>query len=263
MGRPGDSLRHRTARPAAATEFRHRAGGLAAAPDHCDSRRKDSAGGTAITTSITEPPGIAAATAPRRRARRQAPTVRRQDLLAVTVTCLARLGPRGTTGREICRRAGVSHGLLRHYFRNPDNLLYETYEELCDSFIARFEAVLRDPALAPWQALDRFFAVLFSEEWASGDLLGAWTAFWTMVRSNAQFAAKSEEHNARLRDLLAQAIGRLPTRGGGMPAEDAVPVVSAVMDGLWLDCCLSPARTSRERALDLCSATVRRLLPPA
>ena len=69
------------------------------------------------------------AVTPRRRVRRQAPTVRRQDLLAVTISCLARLGARGTTGREICRQAGVSHGLLRHYFKNPENLLLETYQE--------------------------------------------------------------------------------------------------------------------------------------
>lgn len=199
---------------------------------------------------------------PRQRAQRQAPTVRRQDLLAVTVSCLARLGPRATTGREICRQAGVSHGLLRHYFTNPANLLYETYEELCDSFVVRFEAVLQDDTLEPWDALDRFFAVLFSEEWANTDMFGAWIAFWPMVRRDEQFAAKSEEHNARLGELLAQAMSRLPTRGGGMPLADAVPVVSAVMDGLWLDFCLSPTRTTRERGLELCSRTVRRLIPP-
>lgn len=204
-----------------------------------------------------------AADAPRARARRQSPTVRRQDLLAVTVKCLATLGPRGTTGREICRQAGVSHGLLRHYFRNPENLLYETYEELCDHFIARFEAVLVDESLQPWEALDRFFAVLYSEEWSNTDLLGAWMAFWALVRTNPEFAAKSEQHNARLRELLALAISRLPTTGHTVATEDAVVIISGVMDGLWLDYCLSPARMSRERALELCCLTARRLLPPA
>ena len=200
---------------------------------------------------------------PRPRAKRQAPTVRRQDLLAVTIRCLARLGPKATTGREICRQAGVSHGLLRHYFSNSKNLLYETYSELCDQFVGRFEAVLADETLAPWDALDRFFGVLYSEEWANSDLFGAWIAFWPMVRSQEDFAAKSEEHNARLRELLALAISRLPTRGEALPTEDAVVVVSAVMDGLWLDFCLSPTRTPRERALDLCCRTVRKLIPPA
>jgi len=199
---------------------------------------------------------------PRRRARRETPTVRRQDLLAVTISCLARLGPKGTTGREICRQAGVSHGLLRHYFRNPDNLLFETYEELCDHFLARFEAELLTPHADPREALDCFFAVLFSEEWASADLLGAWMAFWTLVRSNEAFAAKSEAYNARLRELLERAVARLPTSGSGMRAADVVPILSAVMDGLWLDFCLSPSRLSRERAIALCSLTLRQLVPP-
>lgn len=94
---------------------------------------------------------------PRRRTTRQAPEVRRQDLLAVTISCLATLGPRGTTGREICRRAGVSHGLLRHYFTNPSNLLLETYQDLCDTFIARFRQELAVPHPDPWQALERHF----------------------------------------------------------------------------------------------------------
>jgi AcrR family transcriptional regulator len=71
----------------------------------------------------------------RPRVRRQPPAERRQELLAATVTCLARLGPRGATGREICREAGVSHGLLRHYFANPDNLLLETYRMLWTQYL--------------------------------------------------------------------------------------------------------------------------------
>jgi AcrR family transcriptional regulator len=199
---------------------------------------------------------------PRRRVRRQIPTVRRQDMLAVTISCLARLGPKATTGREICRQAGVSHGLLRHYFRNPNNLLFETYEELCDHFLASFEAELLAPHADPRAALHGFFAVLFSEEWASSDLLGAWMAFWTLVRTDAAFAAKSESYNARLRTLLERAVARLPSGGGGVRSADLVPILSAVMDGLWLDFCLSPSRLSRERAVELCCVTLRQLAPP-
>lgn len=195
------------------------------------------------------------------RVQRQPPEERRQDLLAATITCLARLGPRATTGREICRQAGVSHGLLRHYFVNPDNLLLETYQQLCDHFLARFEAELLTPHADPWEALDHFFAVLFSDEWASSDILGAWMAFWTLVRSNDEFAEVSEDYNRRLRALLDTAFSRLPHKAGGLARSDAIPILSAVMDGLWLDYCLSPSRLSRERALALCSLTLRRIAP--
>lgn len=204
--------------------------------------------------------GKATPSEPRRRARRESPVVRRQDLLAVTISCLARLGPRGTTGREICRQAGVSHGLLRHYFQNPENLLLETYQELCDAFIARFEEELV-PADDPWEALDRFFATLFSEEWASSDILGAWMAFWTLVRSREEFAQVSEEFNQRLRALLRTAVSRLPRRKGALPPDEVATILSAVMDGLWLEFCLSPTRLPRDDALALCSKTLRQLVP--
>ena len=195
------------------------------------------------------------------RVQRQLPEERRKDLLAVTISCLARLGPRATTGREICRQAGVSHGLLRHYFDNPENLLLETYQQLCDHFLERFEAELLAPGADAWEALDGFFAVLFSEEWASSDILGAWMAFWTLVRSNDEFAEVSESYNRRLRALLDIAFSRLPSRPDGLAREDAVPILSAVMDGLWLDFCLSPSRLSRDRALALCSLTLRQIAP--
>jgi len=196
---------------------------------------------------------------PRRRVSRQTPTVRRQDLLAVTISCLARLGPRGTTGREICRQAGVSHGLLRHYFRNPDNLLLETYQELCDGMIARFAEEMAAPQHDPWETIDRFFAVLFSDEWSNPDILGAWIAFWTLVRSNEEFAAVSEDYNRRLREMLVAAVSRLPA--GPVPVDDLAALLSAVMDGLWLDFCLSPERLPRERALELGKLTLRRFAP--
>lgn len=195
------------------------------------------------------------------RGQRQYSEDRRKELLAVTISCLARLGPRGTTGREICRQAGVSHGLLRHYFDNPENLLLETYQQLCDHFLERFEQELNAPSDDPWENMDRFFAVLFSEEWASSDILGAWMAFWTLVRSNEEFAEVGEAYNRKLKQLLNNALARIPPQPHGIAREDSIAILSAVMDGLWLDYCLSPSRLSRDRALELCSLTLRQIAP--
>lgn len=195
-----------------------------------------------------------------RKAVRRAPDIRRQDLLAVTISCLARLGPRGATGREICRQAGVSHGLLRHYFSNPENLLLETYQELCDGFIARFEAEFSAGHDDPWHILDRLFEVHFTDEWSNPDILGAWIAFWTLVRSNADFATVSDSYNARLQGLLGRAIARLPA--GPVPPGDIAVLLSAALDGLWLDASLSPERLPRQRALELARTLLRRLAPP-
>lgn len=195
----------------------------------------------------------------RARAKRQAPLLRRQDLLAVTVSCLARLGPRGTTGREICRQAGVSHGLLRHYFRNPDNLLLETYEQLCDQLLAHLEAEITPFEADPWQALHHFFVAVFSEEWASPDIIGAWMVFWQLVRSREDFAAVSISFNLRQRALLERVVSRLPARPAALPLADSIAILSAVLDGLWIDFYLSEARTPGDRCISLCEQTARRL----
>lgn len=193
---------------------------------------------------------------------RQMPSVRRQDLLAVTVSCLARLGPRGATGRAICREAGVSHGLLRHYFRNPENLLLETYEQLCEQLFDWMTAAVGAGDAAgddPWAQLHRLFQAVFAPEWSNADLIAAWMAFWQLARSRDDFAQVSESFNLRQRALLESVVGRLPQGPRTPPLADAVAILSAVMDGLWIELYLSQARTPAERCVALCEETARRL----
>lgn len=193
------------------------------------------------------------------RARRESPLVRRKDLLAATVSCLARLGPRGTTGREICRQAGVSHGLLRHYFRNPDNLLFETYEQLCEDMLAHLEAAASPFAADPWDALHRYFVAVFSDDWASADIIGAWMVFWQQARSRDDFADVSDHFNRQQRALLEQLVTRLPIPATALPMADAIALLSAVLDGLWIEYYLSDARTPRTRCIALSDQAARRL----
>lgn len=204
-------------------------------------------------------PGKAPASAPRPRVRREDPEVRRQELLRATVTCLARLGPNGTTGREICRQAGVSHSLLRHYFGNPQTLLLEAYSQLCDGFIARLETDL-DGQDDPWKAFDTLFRLHLSEEWAGSDVLGAWIAFWTLVRARGDFAEVRDSFSERLARLIAGIIARLPERKDGPVPANAASIIGGVMDGIWLEYGLSSKPMSRDHAIALCNETARRVL---
>lgn len=194
------------------------------------------------------------------RQRRKGPEERRQELLAATITCLSKLGPRAATGREICRQAGVSHGLLRHYFGTPEVLFLEAYRDLCDRFLREFERSQGDPGQDPWAALNGFFKTLFSPEWSSSEMLDAWSGFWTLVRSDPAFAQVSEAFNQRLRELLVDALRRLPAKAPPrIGFENAALIVSAVMDGLWLDLSIAPDRLTRARAVELCQVTIAEL----
>jgi AcrR family transcriptional regulator len=57
---------------------------------------------------------------------RLGPQDRREQLMAATVVVLAEHGFRGTTAESIAREAGVSKGLLWHYFSELDSLFEQT-----------------------------------------------------------------------------------------------------------------------------------------
>src|ERR1044072_8667415 len=58
---------------------------------------------------------------------RAEPDARRQSLIEAAARVLAERGAAGASVRVICAEAGVSPGLLRHYFDGIDALIAETY----------------------------------------------------------------------------------------------------------------------------------------
>lgn len=66
------------------------------------------------------------------RARRQRKTAdaRREEIIRATTTVVAELGYANATLTEITQRAGVSKGLLWHYFRDRDDLMQQAVEYL-------------------------------------------------------------------------------------------------------------------------------------
>ena len=58
---------------------------------------------------------------------RETPDFRRQSLIEATARCLAKHGAQGISVRAICAEAGVSPGLLRHYFTGINDAIAEAY----------------------------------------------------------------------------------------------------------------------------------------
>ena len=55
---------------------------------------------------------------------------RREELIAATLDCIAEAGIEGATVRQIAARAGVTPGLIRHYFMTKDQMLQAAYRQL-------------------------------------------------------------------------------------------------------------------------------------
>ena len=66
----------------------------------------------------------------RRSYHRASEAERRDDLIAATLDCIAEVGIQGATVRQIAARAGVTGGLIRHYFTSKDQMLQAAYRQL-------------------------------------------------------------------------------------------------------------------------------------
>ena len=178
---------------------------------------------------------------------------RRDALVNATIRCLARLGPRATSVREICAEAGVSPGLLRHYFEGKDDLVAQSYMQLTAKLNGKVEAFLLDPDRDPEQRLEQLFIHILTEEWVSDEILGVWVAFWSLQRSDKRLSDLHRVYNRVFRNLIGQVLAELAEqRGITTNIRLSAISLSALLDGLWLELCLDPEEFSAAEGISLC-----------
>ena len=176
---------------------------------------------------------------PRQSFIRAEPDARRQSLIEACARCLATLGAGGTSVRAICTEAGVSPGLLRHYFSGIDALVAETYRWTG----ARVSRALADAvAQAPATSRARLLAYLtasFRPPIASPDLLATWLAFWSLTKTDPAIAnVHAEIYRGYRKDLEALIVALDPKVGNHRLTAIAL---TALVDGLWLELSLGSA----------------------
>lgn len=165
---------------------------------------------------------------------RESPDVRRQALVAAAEAVLAREGVAGTSVRSICAEAGVSPGLLRHYFDGVDALVAAAYETVGQRIDAALEAAVAAAGPDPRARITAYLTASFAPPVLDPQLLATWIAFWSLVKTKpdigAIHAAGYAAYRARLESLLADC--------GARETRLAAVALTAVVDGLWLELCL-------------------------
>lgn len=178
---------------------------------------------------------------------REAADVRRVALIEATCAALAEAGLAGISVRSICARAGVSPGLLRHYFAGIDDLVCAAYAATSARMDAIFDAAIDAAAPDPSARLYAYLTASFRPPVTDPALLGSWTGFWALARTNARAAqihrAGYAAYRARLAGLL-EACGLAPNQA----AREAI-ALTALVDGLWLELVLDPATFGSKGAI--------------
>ncbi len=161
------------------------------------------------------------------------PDRRAADLIAACAHVLATAGARGATVRAICDRAGVSPGLLRHYFSGLGALIAATYVHVAQGVTRALADAMEAAGTDPQARLIAYVTASFRPPIAAPELLATWAAFWSLVRSDPAIASLHTEVYAGYRDALQ----KLLMAAGVSPADapQAAVAITALVDGLWLE----------------------------
>src|SRR5215831_18130079 len=167
--------------------------------------------------------------------RDEAEDARRVQLVEVTIDSLAEVGFVGTTLAEIAGRAGVSPGLVAHYFGDKDGLLEATFRTLARVVAVRMRerfALARTPRARVQAVID---ANLGPENFdrRTGN---AWLAFWGQV---LHFEGLKRVQTAYQRRMLSNLRSDLRRMIPGESARSLAAMIAAMIDGVWLRAALS------------------------
>lgn len=164
--------------------------------------------------------------------------VRRQDLIAACAACLAEDGPKGASVRAICRRAGVSAGLLTHYFDGIDDLVLATYRTTAERVNRAVAEAMEAAGPDPRAGLEAYVTASFRPPVLDPGLLATWLAFWSLTKSDPAVARLHGELYADFRRGLELALRACLPKASADEVRLSAVALTALIDGLWLELCL-------------------------
>jgi transcriptional repressor BetI len=174
--------------------------------------------------------------------------IRRRQLIEATIASIHEVGIAESSLSRISAKAGVSTGIVHHYFEDKAELLESTLRQLGTRL--RLAVVRR--LSAAHTPIERLLAVIdgnIGNEQFTPEAVSAWLAFWAQVPTNPRLARVQTIIVSRLRDNLVHALKLL----GRKDALEIASVTEALIDGLWLRAALAEdgPDTTRARRLVL------------
>ena len=170
------------------------------------------------------------------------------------------MGMHDATIAQIARRAGVSTGIISHYFKDKNGLLEATMRDITGQL--RLAVLSRLHALPGASAERRLRAIVagnFDDSQISSAAMKAWLAFWASSMHQPMLYRLQQVCSRRLLSNIVYEFQReLPRQ----QAQEAGYGLAALIDGLWLRAALSGKPLDKARAETLADHFISQYLPP-
>ena len=161
--------------------------------------------------------------------------VRRQQLIDATIESVAMRGLQATTINSISKNAGLSSGIISHYFGGKQGLIEATVRYL----LSNLKKDLIEKVCDNTSATQRLMFIVeanFALVQQRSDTTKTWLSFWAQSMHDDELHRLQNVNSKRLQSNLAFSFKQL------MPieqAKQAAELSAAMIDGLWLRAVLS------------------------
>jgi TetR/AcrR family transcriptional repressor of bet genes len=173
--------------------------------------------------------------------------IRRKQLIEAAIATIKTHGFPNATVVRIARRAGVSSGIVHHYFADKDELLFATMRALLEAL--RRDAVRRlRAAKGPRERVLAVIEASFGAEQLEEGVFSVWLALYGAARHSPRLQRILTLYHRRLRGNLMHDLVKLV---GRPRAAQLAETLAAMIDGLWLRYALvgKPADPAHPRVL--------------
>lgn len=191
----------------------------------------------------------------RRPYRRESEERRREDLIGAALGLVAEGGAQAATVRAIAQKAGVTPGLIRHYFASKDELTRAAFARLMAEMTEQSAAVLQDAPEDPALRLGLFIAAAVSPPVADPEAVALWAGFVHGVRRDTAMREVHGLSYLAFRDLLQSLITALPQASAPSDtfcdARAKAIACNALIDGLWMESGLLPEAFAPEEIVTI------------
>ncbi len=171
----------------------------------------------------------------RRAYRRDSEENRRAALIAATQDLVAEGGPQAATVRAIAARAGVTAGLIRHYFHTKDELTRAAYRSLMDGMTAKGSDAIEGVGAQPEERLAAFISASLRPPVLDVSAVVLWAGYMHKVRADPDLLVVHEAGYLAFRDTLQALIAALPRTVTPEQLRGEAIACNALLDGLWLE----------------------------
>ena len=171
--------------------------------------------------------------------------IRKRQLIEATIASMHAHGFADTTVQTISRAAGVSPGIIHHYFGGKGALLAATMRSLLvelRGYVVAGTARRRRPA---GSGSRRSIDASFTDRQFQPQVIVTWLAFWGQAPHDAGLMRLQRIYAQRLKSNLRHDLRRLV---GDARAATVALGLAAMIDGLWLSFALEPPRARRPTA---------------